>query len=219
MANIDSPFGLRPIRHKSGAPYNGAVNPYVIEAADSTGDVFIGDPVVRVAGGSNTASVTVPGAGTFAIGTLPSVIGTVAGDVNGATKVITGVVVGFAADPTNLERQYRADDTQRVCFVCDDPDVVFEVQANGIIGASLVGLNANLVEDHAGSTVTGLSGTELNITTPSADISNQLRILRVVNREDVDTDLTHSKVEVVINQHTESQNHFAHDGTAGTLGI
>ncbi len=221
MANADTPFGLRPIRHKSGAPYNGAVNPYVIEAADSTGDAFIGDPVVRITGGSNTAAVTVVGAGHFPIGTLPSVIVTAAGTVNGATKVITGVIVSFAADPTALENQYRLDDTQRVCWVCDDPDVVFEIQADGAIPAASVGLNANLIKTQTGSTVTGLSGFELDTTSdvPAADLSDQLRIVRAVNREDNDTTLAFAKVEVVINQHTESQNHFAHDGTAGNLGI
>ena len=220
MANADTPFGLRPIRHKSGAPYNGAVNPYVIEAADSTGDAFIGDAVVRITGGANTAAVTVPGVGHFPIGTLPSVIVTAAGTVDGATKVITGVIVSFAADPTNLERKHRADDTQRVCMVCDDPDVVFEIQADGAVTAANIGTNANLVKTHSGSTVTGLSGFELDASdlgTP--DLSDQLRVVRAVNREDNDTTLTHAKVEVIINQHTESQNHFAHDGTAGNLGI
>lgn len=50
MANIDAPFGLRPIRHKSGAPYNGAVNPYYVASTYATA-LFIGDPVIRVAGG------------------------------------------------------------------------------------------------------------------------------------------------------------------------
>jgi len=220
MANADTPFGLRPMRHKSGAPYNGAANPYVIEAADSTGNAFIGDAVVRITGGSNTAAVTVPGAGHFPIGTLPSVIVTAVGTVDGADKAITGVIVGFAADPTALENQYRLDETQRVCFVCDDPDVVFEIQANGAVTAAEVGTNANLVADHTGSTTTGLSGMELiasDLGTP--DLSDQLRLVRMVNREDNDTALIHAEVEVVISQHTESQNWFAVGGTAGTIGI
>ena len=220
MANQDTPFGLRPVRHKSGAPYNGASNPYVIESGDGTA-TFIGDPVVRVAGGSNPAAVEVPGAGSFAIGTLPSVIVTAVGTVDGATKVISGVVVGFAADPTALENVHRIASTQRVAYVCDDPDVVFEIPAAGAIPAASVGLNATLIATHAGSATSGLSGMELDTTSavPAADLSDQLRIVRAVNREDNDTTITHAKVEVVINQHTESQNHFAHDGTAGNLGI
>ncbi len=221
MANPDTPFGLRPVRHKSGAPYNGAVNPYFIISTNGTA-TFIGDPVVRVAGGSNTAVISVVGAGDFAIGTLPSVIvSDFVGTSSAAADMITGVIVSFAADPTALENVHRLASTERVCWVCDDPDIVFEIQANGAITAAEIGLNATMIADHTGSTTTGLSGAELDTTSqiPAADISDQLRIVRAVNRVDNDTTLTHAKVEVVINQHTESQNWFSATGTAGSIGI
>lgn len=210
MANADTPFGLRPIRHKSGAPYNGAARPYYVASSYGTA-LFIGDPVIKVAGGSNTAAVTVPGGGSFAIGTLPSVEKATAGDGNR----ITGVIVGFSPLATNLELKHNTASTERVAYVCDDPDIVFEIQADGPIPAADMGLNAVLIYTHSGSTTTGLSGVELDTTSdvPAADASNQLVILRAVNREDNDTTLIHAKVEVMINQHTESQ------GTVGTLGI
>jgi len=210
MANPDTPFGLRPIRHRNGAPYNGAANPMYVNAAYATA-LFIGDPVIKVAGGSNAARIAVPGAGTFEIGTLPSIEKATAGDGNR----ITGVIVGFAADPTALEQKNSPVSTEAVALVCDDPDVIFEIQADGAIPAASIGLNAVLIYTHAGSTTTGLSGAELDTTSdaPAADASNQLLILRAANREDNDTTLTHAKVEVLINQHTENQ------GTVGTLGI
>lgn len=210
MANVDTPFGLRPIRHRNGAPYNGAANPYYISSGYDTA-LFIGDPVIKVAGGSNTAEVTVPSVGKFAIGTMPSIEKAAAGDTNR----ITGVIVGFSADPANLDRKHNPASTERVALVCDDPDVVFEIQADGAIPAASVGLNAVLIYTHSGDTTTGLSGVELDTTSdpPAADASNQLLILRAVNREDNDTTLTHAKVEVLINQHTQTQ------GTVGTLGI
>lgn len=210
MANVDSPFGLKPIRYRTGAPYNGATNPVYIDSGYGTA-LFIGDPVIKVAGGSNAAEVTVPGGGKFGIGTLPSVEKATAGDGNR----ITGVIVAFAPDPANPERKHNPASTARVAYVCDDPNVIFEVQADGAIPAASVGLNAVLIFTHSGSTTTGLSGVELDTTSdvPAADASNQLLIVRAVNREDNDTTLTHAKVEVLINQHTESQ------GTVGTLGI
>lgn len=210
MANNDTPFGLRPIRHRNGAPYNGAATPMYIAASYGTA-LFVGDPVIKVAGGSNTAAVKVPGAGSFNIGTLPNIEKATAGDGNR----ITGVIVGFAPDPDNLGRQYNPASTERVALVCDDPDVIFEIQADGAIPAASIGLNAVLIYTHSGDTTTGLSGVELDTTSdaPAADASNQLLILRAVNREDNDTTLTHAKVEVLINQHTENQ------GTVGTLGI
>lgn len=206
MANIDSPFGLKPVRYRNGAPYTGSVTPMFIAAGYATA-LFVGDPVIKVAGGSNTAAVKVPGAGSFAIGTLPSIEKATAGDANR----ITGVIVGFSPDPTNLDRKHNPASTQRVALVCADPNVVFEIQANAAIPAADIGLNAVLIYAHSGSTTTGLSGVEL--ATPAADASNQLLILSAVNREDNDTTLIHAKVEVLINQHTESQ------GTVGTLGI
>lgn len=198
MANIDAPFGLRPLRHRNGAPYNGAANPYYI--ANDVAALFIGDPVVKT-GESNTAAITVPGGGHFPIGTLPEVTKATAGD--GAA--ITGVIVGFSVLPDNLSLKHNPANTERVAFVCDDPDVVFEIQADGTIAAAQVGLNAVLIYTNAGSAVTGYSGAELDTTSdvPAADASNQLTIQRVVNRED-NAIGSLARVEVKINNHTES---------------
>lgn len=200
MANADTPFGLRPIRHRNGAAYNGAVNPYHVPSSYAT-SLFIGDPVVKT-GTANTARVSAPGVGTFEIGTLPDINKATAGDGN----AITGVIVGFAPDPTGLDVIYGPASTTRVALVCDDPDVVFEIQADGAIAATQVGLNAVLIYTHAGSTVTGRSGAELDTTSdvPAADASNQLTIQRVVNRLDNEAGSTWTKVEVKINNHTEA---------------
>lgn len=213
MANEDRPFGLRPVRYKGGAPWNGAVNPYFIPAGYGTA-LYIGDPVVKT-GTSNTANVTVPGGGSFGIGTMPEINKATAGDANR----VTGVIVGFSPLASNLDRKHNPASTERVAFVADDPDLVFEIQADGAIPAASIGLNAVFIYTHSGSTVTGLSGVELDTTSdvPAADASNQMLILRAVNRDDNDTTLTHAKVEVMLINHTE-----AHGNTAngdGTLGI
>lgn len=209
MANADTPFGLRPIKHRNGATYNGAINPYYIPSTYATA-LFIGDAVIKT-GTSNTAGVTLPSAGEFAIGTLPEINAAAAGDGNR----ITGVIVGFSPDPAGLDRKHNPASTERIAYVCDDPDVIFEIQADGAVPAASVGLNAVLIATHSGSTTTGLSGMELDTTSdvPAADASNQLLILRQVNRPDNEPNLIHNKIEVLINQHTENQ------GTVGTLGI
>lgn len=214
MANVDMPSGLKPVRYKNGAPYTGAVTPCYIDSGYGTA-LFIGDPVVKVAGGSNSAAVSAPGAGSFAVGTLPSIEKATAGDSNR----VSGVIVGFAPLATDLNKNYNPLSTARVAYVCMDPDVVFEIQANGAIPAASVGLNAIFIYTHSGSTTTGISGVELDTTgtVPSADASNQMIIVGAVNREDNDTTLTHAKVLVLLNNHTE-----AHGNTAagdGTLGV
>jgi len=203
MANTDAPFGLRPAGHRNGAPHTGAVNPYYIPASYGTA-LFIGDPVVKT-GTANTAEVSGPGAGNFNVGTLPEINKATAGDGN----AITGVIVGFSSDAD--DPVYNAASTERIAFVNDDPDAVFEIQADGAIAATQVGLNAVLIYTNAGDTNTGLSGAELDTTSdvPAADASNQLTIQRIVNRQDVDT-TANTKVLVKINNHTEAH---------GALGI
>jgi len=198
MANSDTPFGLRPVMHRNGAPYNGAAKPYYIPATYATA-LFIGDPVVKT-GTSNTAAVSAPGAGRFPPGTLPEINKATAGDGN----AITGVIVGFAGDAD--DPVYNVASTERVALVCDDPDIVFEIQADGSIAAAQVGLNAVVIYTNAGSTATGQSGVELDTTSdaPAADASNQLTIQGVVNREDNEAGSDFTKVLVKINNHTEA---------------
>jgi hypothetical protein len=205
MANTDTPFGLKPLRHKSGAPYNGACNPYYVPATYATA-LFIGDAVIKT-GTSNTTVVE-----GYPIGSLPEINAATVGDGNR----ITGVIVGFGPSRTNLSLQYKPASTERVVWVCDDPDVVFLIQSDSAaaLAATTVGLNAVLIATHAGNTVTGLSGLELDAggDVPAADASNQLVILRLHPSDDNEM-LVHAKWEVMINQHTESA------GTVGSLGI
>lgn len=221
MANTDSRGGLKPLRHKSGAPYNGASTPYWKDGSVATA-IFIGDCVTKQ-GGSNTALINAVGAGSFQIQTLPEVRRTTPGDVNTNNERITGVVVGFATTGTDDPRSanvHSPASTEAVVLVADDPDLVFEVQADNAISNAESTLNAILIDAHNGDTNTGLSGTEIDggsSTSPAADASFQLRILRAVNREDNDPVLIHAKYEVVINVHTEMQ---AGDTNAiGTLAI
>lgn len=208
MANADTPFGLKPVRHRLGVPIAHTIRPYYVPSTYATA-LFIGDAVIKT-GTSNTAVVDGFIGGHFRIGTLSEINSATVGDGNR----ITGVITGFMAT-TEASYIYGAASTERVALVCDDPFVEFEIQADGAIPAASIGLNAVLIATHSGSTTTGLSGMELDTTSdaPAADASNQLLILRAVNRADNDTTLTHAKVEVLINQHTENQ------GTVGTLGV
>jgi hypothetical protein len=129
------------------------------------------------------------------------------------------VIVGFTALPSDLNKNYNPASTERVAWVCDDPDIIFEIQADGAVAAASMGLNAVFIYTHSGSTSTGLSGVELDTTSdvPAADASNQMIIIRAANREDNDTTITHAKVEVLLNNHTEAQGRTANGD--GSLGI
>lgn len=219
MANNDAPTGLRPIRYASGAPYNGAARPYYV-AGDYGTALYVGDPVVKT-GTANTAEVKMPGAGVFDVGTLPTVAKTTAGDVNTDGERVTGVIVGFAASPAaGLDKQYNPANTERIAYVADDPTLVFEAQSPDAVPATTVGLNAILLYTHSGSTATGISGAEIDGgggTSPAADASYQVRILRLINRVDNEPNAAFNKIEVMINTHSEA--HGMTTNADGTLGI
>jgi len=155
-------IGLRPVRYKSGAPYNGACNTYSVPVGDTTA-LFLGDPVILAGSADATGVATVTRAA--------------AGDR------ITGVVVGFSALPADttdgaLETGYRLASTAALVLVADDPDLLFEAEEDAVGGALAavdVGLNVDLVAA-AGSTATKRSGYLLDSST-KVDTTAQLRIV------------------------------------------
>lgn len=192
MANTDTPFGLKPLRHRSGAPYNGAARPYYVVAGDGTA-LFIGDPVVKT-GSSNASQVL-----GHPPGTLPTVVRATAGATNQITGIVVGVESEQATDPV-----YRAASTARVVWVADDPSLVFEVQddGGGTLTEDVVGLNANVIFTTAGSTITARSGAEINGATPAADATFQFTI-QGLSRAEGNVLGDFAKWEVTINLHTE----------------
>ena len=180
MANLDTPFGLKPVQHISGAAWNGATRRCRVAA--TAGDLGVGDAVLW-----NGAGLTC----------YPEIITATAGDGN----PIFGVIVSFEPQVTNLERLYMASADEGWANVCVDPDTVYEIQADGVVGAADIGQNAPLIFTHTVDTTTGLSGMELNSTT-STDASDQLIIIGAPDRADNDTTLTHAKWYVLINAHS-----------------
>jgi len=167
MANVDTPFGFKPVRYLSGAPYNGAVNVYSTVTGDATA-IFIGDPV--------TLS-----------GTSSTINGQVYADVDQAatTNTVVGVVVGVLPD-TRESTVYREASTARRILVADSPDLLFEIQevsGGTALTANDIGLNTPFVVG-SGSTVTGISGVELNNVGEETTATLDVKIVGLVNRED-----------------------------------
>ncbi len=191
MPNVNAPFGLRPVRNASNAPWTGGCREYF--ATGATGAIFKGDPVV-LAGSANTSEVQ-----GRAPGTLPTV--TVAADGDG--DPIHGVCVGVL--PVTYDSViYRADSTDRIILVADDPDLIFVGQcdtAGTDWAATDVGSYANMLVG-TGSTATGLSGWTLDTTDgpDSADPSNQLFIMGLYAASDNEIG-EFARWEVRINNH------------------
>ena len=185
MANVNSPFGLRPVRYKNGSPYNGASRRYYTASAGA--DWFLGDMMV-IAGSADAAGVAT---------------------VTKATLAVTNQAIGpiVAVEPiTSASTVYVESGTARYIYIADDPNLIFEVQcetANNLAATS-IGLNAILVETHSGSTVTGLSGQELDTgigTAPATTNTMMLHIMGMRRSPDNDPFTAHGIAEVIIAMH------------------
>jgi hypothetical protein len=188
MANSDTPFGFKPVKHLIGASWNGKVNTYYVPSSDGTA-IYKGD-AVKSAGSADST------------GKFPSVTQAAAGDL------IRGIVVGFGDNPYVMShpdtpnRDYRPVSTAMYVFVVDDPFVIFEIQEDSVannLAVTEVGLSTNVVVG-SGSTVTGKSGMELDSSDTATDGNGQCKILRVVDREDNALG-TNCKWEVLIVEH------------------
>ena len=145
MANRDAAFGLKPVKMIGGSPYSGGVSRYRIAANYGTA-IFQGDMVMQVTGG------------------------TVEIHADGGTVPIVGVFNGCQyTDPTTGEQVHSnyypasTNASDIIAFIIDDPNVVFEVQADAAFPvADLFGI-FDIVYTSAGSTKTGISGAELKV--------------------------------------------------------
>lgn len=183
MANVSRVNGFRPVKHLNGSPYNGQFNKYFIPSTDNVA-VFVGD-IVKLA-----SSASADG--------YPTVAQAAAGNTG------IGVVVGFEADPNALNVPiYRPASTDRVVYVADAPDLIFEAQEDAVGGALTVagvGLNVNFIVG-AGSTSTGASGMQVDTSTALASSTLPLQILGFVDRIDNEIGSANAKVLVRFNVH------------------
>jgi len=198
MANPTGAFGLRPVRHLNGSPYNGAVQKCYVSASYATA-LFIGDPVLwspTLAEKDSTGRYPTINASAGTAGTL-----------------IRGVVVGFEPDPDNLSRLYIPASTGGYAYVAmASDDLVFAIRGDGGGTPSAVfpGQNAVMIATAAGSTNTGLSGFHLDEGTTTAPNTTQnftLHILGIQDKED-NTLADNAVYEVLINTNENSTGRF-----------
>jgi len=188
MANTNMPRGLTPVRHRNGAPYNGAFNVYFVPASDGTA-LYVGDPVKFVTDASDAGgiqTVTAASAGNVLLGAVVGLV--TAGDIPVAV--------------TRDTLMYRAASTAAYVLVADNPDLLFEIQEDGVGGVMTVGAvgrNADIVSG-SGNTVTGRSGWQLDSSTLGTGTA-QCRIVAPVQRPDNDPTADYAKWLVFILEH------------------
>jgi hypothetical protein len=184
MANQDASFGMKPVRMMGGSPYSGGQSRYRIAANYGT-SIFQGDMVMQVTGG--TVEIHADG------GTVPIV-----GVFNGCTYT----------DPTSGEQLFSnyypasTNASDIISFIVDDPNVVFEIQADDTFPVADLFGNFDIVYTNSGSTLSGISGAELDVTTGATTAGLPIKAIDISeDPENSDVASANTNVLVVIQNH------------------
>ena len=184
MANKDASFGLKPVKMMGGSPYSGGQSRYRIAANYGT-NIFQGDLVAQVTGGGIELHA------------------------DGGTVPIVGVFNGcMYTDPTTSEQVFSnyypasTNASDIIAFVHDDPNTVFEIQADDTFPVADLFGNFDIVYTNSGSTTTGISGAELDVTTGATTTSLPLKAIDISqDPENSDVGSANTNVLVVIQNH------------------
>jgi hypothetical protein len=171
MATTASPYGLLPLNLIGGQSFTGgSIRDYVMTTNSATA-IFKGDIVQlgAAAAGQPTAMTATP---------------------TTSTRGLVGVAVGVSyVDPVLKYQVYAnflpanaisAGYTNVAIRVVEDPDQLYQVQADGSVGLGAIGKNAELT-NFGGSTTTGNSTIALESTTPANTATFAVRIVDLVN--------------------------------------
>ena len=184
MANKDASFGLKPVRMMGGSPYSGGQSRYRIAANYGT-NIFQGDLVAQVTGGGIELHA------------------------DGGTVPIVGVFNGcMFTDPTTSEQVFSnhypasTNASDIIAFVHDDPNTVFEIHADDTFPVADLFGNFDIVYTNSGSTTTGISGAELDVTTGATTTTLPLKAIDISqDPENSDVGSANTNVLVVIQNH------------------
>ena len=184
MANKNAPFGLKPVRMMSGAPYSGGQSRYRI-ASGATTPIFQGDLVTQLTAGvlgRHAASGAVPIVGVF----------------NGVSFTNSS---GEQVFSNSYEGSITSSDI--IANVIDHPNVVFEVQCNAAFPVADIFGNFDIVDGSpVGDTKSGRSNTECAVSTGNTTASLPLKVLDISEDPDnSDVSSTDTNVLCVIQNH------------------
>ncbi len=154
MSATAAPYGFIPIYHPSG---QNRPRPYPIASGYNTA-IGKGDAVVL----DTTGTLTI---GTTTVDLIGVFAGVTYTDANGVPTNSPNWVASTTA--TNIQ-----------AWVYDDPDTVFQAQANGSLAATVIGDQCDLVAGTVNA-VTGLSTMALNATPEGAGQQGQFRVVEL----------------------------------------
>lgn len=193
MAATSAPYGLRPTNLLGSQPSAGGTRLYKIPSG-LTNNLFYGDPVIITSSGS-------------ARGTIARFNTTETATTTTASGTFVGVFLGFTYTDATYGKTFRqffpsglvASDAY--AYVCDDPDALFQVQADGAIAQTRLGCNVGLIQTVVGNTTTGQSGVAIQASTCATTATLPLRIVDFVDAPGSSIGDAYTDVIVRINTH------------------
>ena len=188
MATTAAPYGLKPVNLIGGQAYAGSTRQIKIASAYGT-NIYNGSIVSIVTAGTLEVVTTVgSNSSVFPAGTIGVFVGCSYTDPNSSQKTFS---------------QYWPASTSAsdaVGYIVDDPDVVFQVQADATMAQATLGANAPLAavqSTSTGSTTTGNSTSALDATV--ATTTQGFRVVGFVNSPDSAVGDTYTDVLVKFN--------------------
>lgn len=178
--STNAPFGLQPVRHWNGNPWNQATR--VLCAVDGNTALYVGDPVYRKVVDAKDTSGIYLGCDILTGGTVNNVTRQVLGVMmsRAGTIVTTGPGrPGMISPVLQTDKVYLPADTDGgLINACVDISVCFIAQSNGsgTPAYTQVGTGISLVAGTGGSD-TGISGWALAMSTTSATATTQQTLL------------------------------------------
>jgi hypothetical protein len=158
MSTTNAPFGLRPSFHPSGLDRAIAL-PNGIASTYNTG-ILKGQPVALSNGSIVAATAGSAFQGAFA--------GQEFTDLTGRRQISNQWLAGT---------QYQAG--SQITYYYSDPNIVYDIQADGSLAQTAIGDQANFTNISAGSTTTGLSQCTISTSLVGSSAVGDLRIINL----------------------------------------
>jgi hypothetical protein len=159
MSATNAPFGLRPAYHPSGLDRATALADGILSTYST--DILKGQPVKLATSGV----IQVAAAGDAFVGAFSGVEFT---DTTGRRRVSNYWPASTAYQTGSC-----------VAYYYDDPNIVYEIQADGSLAQTSVGAESDLSATTAGSTTTGLSQCTISTSVVAAGSGAQMRIINL----------------------------------------
>ena len=199
MSSTSAPFGLRPAFHPSGLDRAQALANGITSAYST--DILKGQPVKY-----DTAGViVVAAAGDAFVGAFDGVEWT---DTTGRRRVSNYWPANTAYTTGSC-----------VAYFYNDPNIVYEIQADGSVAQTAIYDEADLSNTTAGSNVTGLSQCTLNSSLKGANGQGQMRIVDLAPYVDNAWGDSFTVVRATIAKHQAAQYYTAANTAAYPVAI